>query len=241
MRSKRRKQYTPSEVFTDAKKRKIMDGMLNGRVPAGLNDSAVERVKTGCNDTATFKKCNLTTIVDTTARKSLYSDSVKSVFGPFWDATILQYDPQGNMTDTDGDPGSSTVTMGAGMVEEADDSMGEFPHMDEEKLGTLTEADAEAWEQKRSKTVTVRLQDIVREELLKGEIDSEPMSESSKNLDEKSTDYEKVVKILIRIQDVLTNAVDELTCLGRKTILLVRYFVCAIASSMNVCVEYGVR
>jgi hypothetical protein len=62
---KRREQDTPSEVFTDAMKRKIMDGMLKGRVPAGLNETAVERVKAGCNETATFKKCNLTTIVDT--------------------------------------------------------------------------------------------------------------------------------------------------------------------------------
>ncbi|KAF9108902.1 hypothetical protein BGX30_008593, partial [Mortierella sp. GBA39] len=134
---KRREQDTPSEVFTDVKKRKIMDGMLKGRVPAGLNDTAVERVKVGCNDTATFKKCNLTTIVDTKARQSLYSESVKSVFESSWDAAILQYQPQANIADAvnHGDPGSSTATMDEGLTEEADDGMDEFPQMDEEELG----------------------------------------------------------------------------------------------------------
>ncbi|KAF9109119.1 hypothetical protein BGX30_008525, partial [Mortierella sp. GBA39] len=43
---------------------------------------------------------------------------------------------------------------------------------------------------------------------------------SSKNLEEESTDYRKMVRILSRTQEVLTNAVDELACLGRKTTLL---------------------
>ncbi|KAG0248072.1 hypothetical protein BGZ95_008229, partial [Linnemannia exigua] len=186
MWSKKREQDTVSEVFTDERKRKTMDGMLKGRVSTGMNDRAVGRVKAGCDDTVTFKKCNLTTIVDTGARQSLYSES-----------------PQANIAEAAnyGDPGNSTATMDAGLIEEANDDMYEFPQMDEEELGTVIEAEAKAREQKRLKTVTVRLQDTVREELLKGNIDSESLDESSKNLEGGSTDYNKMVRMLSKTQE----------------------------------------
>ncbi|KAG0351053.1 hypothetical protein BGX24_007942, partial [Mortierella sp. AD032] len=43
----KRKQDSAEDVFSAAKKKKTLDGMVEGKVPPGLNDDAVKKVKEG--------------------------------------------------------------------------------------------------------------------------------------------------------------------------------------------------
>jgi hypothetical protein len=54
--------------------------MVEGRVPPGLNDDAVKKVKEGCDNSETFKKENLNILLDTDTRQGLYRNSVRKVF-----------------------------------------------------------------------------------------------------------------------------------------------------------------
>ncbi|KAF9111050.1 hypothetical protein BGX30_007795, partial [Mortierella sp. GBA39] len=199
--------------------------MVEGRVPPGLNDNAVKKVKEGCDNTETFKKENLNLLLDTETRQGLYRDSVRKVFEATWDVAILPYQPQptiGGAPD-DGGSGSSTSTMGAGPAgptEPTDDTTEDFQQMDEDEIFSMVEAEAKAQEQKRLRTVTVSLKDIVRQELLDMRIVRESKDESLEGPELVTTAFAEMIRILREKQEILANATDELACLGRKTTIL---------------------
>jgi hypothetical protein len=141
--------------------------MVEGRVPPGLNDDAVKKVKEGCDNSETFKKANLNILLDTDTRQGLYRNSVRKVFEATWNAAILPYRPQPTTGGAlnDGGPGSSTMTMGARPAGPNDNAAEEFPQLDEDEIFNMMEAEAKAREQKQLRTVTVSLKDIVRQEL----------------------------------------------------------------------------
>jgi hypothetical protein len=222
----KRKKDSADDIFTAAKKKKTLDGMVEGRVPPGLNDDAVKKVKEGCGNTETFKKENLNLLLDTETRQGLYRDSVRKVFEATWDVAILPYQPQptiGGAPD-DGGSGSSTSTMGAGPAGPADDAAEEFQQMDEDVIFSMVKAEAKAREQKRLRTVTVSLKDIVRQELLDMKIVQESKDESLEGPEQVTTAFAEMIRILREKQEILANATDELACLGRKTTILVRVF-----------------
>ncbi|OAQ23204.1 hypothetical protein K457DRAFT_1824833 [Linnemannia elongata AG-77] len=209
----KRKKDSADEVFTAAKKKKTLDVMLDGRVPPGLNDDAVKKVKEACDNTETFKKENLNILLDTDTRQGLYRDSVRKVFEATWNVAILPYQLQptiGGAPD-DGGPGSSTLTMGTRPAGPNDDAAEEFPQIDEDELVIMVEAEAKAREQKKLRTVTVSLKDIVRQELLDMEIQGP---------EQVTTAYSEMIRIFREKQEILANATDELACLGRKTTIL---------------------
>ncbi|KAF9538417.1 hypothetical protein EC957_006764 [Mortierella hygrophila] len=218
----KRKKDSPDDVFTAAKKKKTLDGMVAGRVPPGLNDEAVKKVKEGCDSTETFKKENLNLILDTGTRQSLYRDSVRKVFEATWDVAILPYQPQPTIDGApdDGGSGSSTSTMGAGPARRTGDAAEGFQRMDEDEIFSMVEAESKAREQKRLRTVTVSLKDIVRQELLDMKIVRESKDESSEGPEQVTTAFAEMIRILREKQEVLANATDELACLGRKTTIL---------------------
>ncbi|KAG0247757.1 hypothetical protein BGZ95_008448, partial [Linnemannia exigua] len=133
-----------NDVFTTAKKKKTLDGMLEGRVPPGLNDDAVKKIKKGCDNTETFKKENLNFLLDTDTRQCLYHDSVGKVFEPTWNVAILPYQPQSTIgrAPDDGSPGSSTLTMIARPAGPNNDAADEFPKLDEDEIFNVVEAEA---------------------------------------------------------------------------------------------------
>ncbi|KAF9536905.1 hypothetical protein EC957_009424 [Mortierella hygrophila] len=196
--------------------------MVEGRVPPGLNDEAVKKVKEGCDSTETFKKENLNLLLDTGTRQSLYRDSVRKVFEATWDIAILPYQPKptiGGAPD-DGGSGSSTSTMGAGPARRTGDAAEEFRRMDEDEIFSMVEAESKARDQKRLRTVTVSSKDIVRQELLDMKMVRESKDESLEGPEQATTAFAEMIRILQEKQEVLANATDELACLGRKTTIL---------------------
>ncbi|KAK3836849.1 MAG: hypothetical protein J3R72DRAFT_449917 [Linnemannia gamsii] len=202
--------------------------MVEGRVPPGLNDDAVKKVKEGCDNTGTFKKENFNLLLDTETRQGLYRDSVRKVFEANWDVAILPYQPQptiGGAPD-DGGSSSSNSTMGAGPSGPTGDAAEEFQQMDEDDIFSIVEAEAKAREQKRLWTVTVSLKDIVRQELLDMKIVRESKDESLEGPEQVTTAFAEMNRIFQEKQEILANATDELACLGRKTTILVSFFLC---------------
>ncbi|KAK3839700.1 MAG: hypothetical protein J3R72DRAFT_447381, partial [Linnemannia gamsii] len=196
--------------------------MVEGRVPPSLNDDAVKKVKEGCDSTGTFKKENLNLLLDTETRQSLYRDSVRKVFEATWDVAILPYQPQPTIGGAPYDGGSSSgnSTMGAGPSGPTGDAAEEFQQMDEDEIFSIVEAEAKAWEQKRLRTVTVSLKDIVRQELLDMKIVRESKDESLEGPEQVTTAFAEMIRIFQEKPEILANATDELACLCRKTTIL---------------------
>lgn len=87
-------------------------------------------------------------------------------------------------------------------------------------IADLMEREAKERETKRLRTVTVPLKDIIRKELLDCAVDRACSEEPKKVI----TAADKIHTILKEKQETLTNAVDELACIARKTTLLVRHW-----------------
>ncbi|KAK3846026.1 MAG: hypothetical protein J3R72DRAFT_520738 [Linnemannia gamsii] len=222
----KRKKDSADDVFTAAKKKKTLDGMVEGRVPPGLNDDAIKKVKEGCDNTGTFKKNNLNLLLDKETRQGLYRDSVRKVFEATWDVAILPYQSQPTIGEApdDGGSGSSSSTMGAGPAGPTDDAAEEFQQMDVDEIFNMVEAEAKAREQKRLRTVTVSLKGIVRQELLDMKIVRESKDESLVGPEQVTTAFAEMIRIFQEKQEILANATDEFACLGRKTTILMSQY-----------------
>jgi len=213
---KRKRTDAFDDVFTAQKKAAAFDA-LRGKssLPQGLVDRATDIVKTSQPNTESFFKHNLTTQLDTPYRQEQYRESLRLNFDEAWAAATNLHNP--NATAQAGS-GSSIVVSQGGMT--AGESGDYLPDEDEDDIAVLMEREAKERETKRFQTVTVPLKDIIRKELLDYAVDQDCSGKPEKVV----TAANKMHTILKEKQETLTNAVDELACIARKTTLLVRHW-----------------
>jgi hypothetical protein len=222
---KRKRDDLFDDVFTMEKKTKVF-GELSAKpsLPQGLVDRATDIVKASNPNTSTFCKHNLTTTLKTPYRQETYQERLSLKFNDAWNSATNIHIPRSSTTTNansdstakDSGPGSSLIDEQGCLTTEDEDGL---PDEDEEEIADLLEREENARSNERLKTVTVSLKDIIRKELVTCKVDHDP---DKPRLTVSAAD--KLVDILLEKQDTLTNATDELACIARKTILLVRHW-----------------
>lgn len=219
---KKRKRDEPfDDVFTIEKKTKML-GELSAKpsLPQGLVDRATEIVKVSNPNTSTFYKHNLTTTLKTSFRQERYQERLLLKFDDAWNSATDMYIPHSSTTIN---INTTTTNIGSALIDDqgclTTEDEDELPEEDEQEIANLLEREENVRSTKRLKALTVSLKDIVRKELVTSEVDDDP----DKLPGVKVSAADKLVEILLEKQDILSNATDELTCIARKTTLLVSH------------------
>ncbi|KAG0064077.1 hypothetical protein BGZ90_002382 [Linnemannia elongata] len=219
---KRKRTETFEDVYCEQKKSATLES-LSGKpsLPQGLVDRATDIVKSTYPNTDTFRKHNLTTQLDTLYRQEQYRNSLRTNFNDAWNTAISRPNPERNPATSHQNSDINIENFNEALVEQgglAVDNSGDLlPDGDEAAISEMIEREAREREKKRLLTVTVPLKDIIRKELHQTTV---VVQESNDNPGKEMTAAQKMYDVLRSKQEILTNAVDELACLVRKTTLL---------------------
>jgi hypothetical protein len=220
---KRKRTETFEDVYCEQKKSATLE-LLSGKpsLPQGLVDRATDIVKSTHPNTDTFHKHNLTTQLDTSYRQEQYRNSLRTNFNDAWNAATSRQNPDRNAATSHQNSDINIEKFNGALVDQGgmavDDSGNLLLDEDEAAISEMIEREAREREKKRLLTVTVPLKDIIRKELHHTTV---VVQESNDKPGKEMTAAQKMHDVLRIKQEVLTNAVDELACLVRKTTLLV--------------------